>query len=223
MTAMVTPDESVSERLAVVREHIEAVGRSDVTIVAVTKGFDRSAIDCARRLGLTDVGENYAQELLEKREAVADAETLSVHFMGRLQRNKVRKIVDIVDVWHSVDRPELLREIGKRTETGPTSPRVLIQVRPHDDTSKAGIDPTSLPDMLAVADEIGLPIAGLMTIGVLGDAEATRRAFDDVARLADEFGLHERSMGMSGDYRDALSTGATMLRLGSVLFGPRPE
>jgi pyridoxal phosphate enzyme (YggS family) len=213
---MTTPDEIVSERLAQVLETIDDVGRDGVTIIAVTKGFDRSAIECAQRVGIHDVGENYAQELIEKADAVD--ENTAVHFMGRIQRNKVRKIADHVDLWHSVARPEILSEIAKRRP----SPRVLIQVRPYGDESKDGVGPEALEEMLSVGEEQGVDVAGLMTIGVLGDPDATRASFIEVNRLADEYGLVERSMGMSGDYRDALSAGATMLRLGSVLFGDRP-
>lgn len=218
--AMSTPDDVVAERLASVRERAAEVGRSDVTIVAVTKGFDRSAIDCAQRLGIADIGENYAQELLGKVDAVM-AET-SVHFMGRIQRNKVRKIANHVDAWHSVARNEILEEIAKRTEQSLKSPKVFIQVRPHGDETKDGVGPEDLEPMLGRAEELGVVIAGLMTIGVLGDPAATRQAFVDVNALAERFGLAERSMGMSGDYEDALAAGSTMLRLGSVLFGDRP-
>ena len=213
---MTAPDELVAERLAQVLETVSEVGRKDVTIIAVTKGFDRSAIDCAQRIGVRDVGENYAQEVLEKAEAVG--EHTSVHFMGRIQRNKVRKISDVVDLWHSVARAEIVTEIAKRTPKA----RVLIQVRPYGDDTKDGVGPESLEEILGVAAEHDVDVAGLMTIGVLGDADATRASFIEVNRLADEYGLVERSMGMSGDYRDALMAGATMLRLGSVLFGDRP-
>lgn len=219
---MTTSDDVVSERLDEVREQIERLGRSDVTVIAVTKGFDRSAIDCAQRLGLRDIGENYAQELLGKVDAL-EPDT-RVHFMGRIQRNKVRKLVADVDVWHSIARPEILAEIAKRQDASSDegSAGLLIQVRPHDDESKDGIAPSQIEDMLDKAEQAGVDVAGLMTIGVLGDPVATRKAFEEVDRLAERYGLAERSMGMSADYRDALDAGSTMLRLGSVLFGQRP-
>ncbi len=215
---METPDDIVAERLAVVRETIAELGRADASIVAVTKGFDRTAVDCARRLGLTDIGENYAQELLGKVDAID--EHLNVHFMGRIQRNKIRKISSHVNTWHSVSRPEVITEIGKRSEGA----QVFLQIRPAADTTetKDGARPEDIDALLETAHESGVHVVGLMTIGVLGDADATRAAFDEVAELADRFDLPGRSMGMSGDYRDALEAGATALRLGSVLFGPRP-
>lgn len=208
-------DEQVLASLQEVSDEIESIGRDDVTVIAVTKGFDRSAIDCAARLGLHDIGENYAQELLAKLPLPAQ---LRVHFIGRIQRNKVRKVSDQVALWHSVSRPEILVEIGRRSE----APRVLIQVSAAGDTTKDGIEPREIDSMLEVARDNDVEVAGLMTIGVHGDQERTRESFRDLARLADEFDLAERSMGMSGDYRDALEAGATMLRLGSTLFGPRP-
>ena len=208
-------DDQVRANLEQVRRDIAAVGRADVQIVAVTKGFDRTALDAARRVGLSNVGENYAQEVVEKSAALGD---LTMHFIGRIQRNKVRKISDQVSLWHSVARPEIITELAKRAD----SPRVLIQVRPHGDPTKDGVDPTEIDMMLSAAADAGVIVEGLMTIGVLGDAEETRRCFRDTAALADTFGLAHRSMGMSGDYRDALVEGATILRLGSLLFGPRP-
>lgn len=214
--AMQVADEIVAERVAAIREDITSFGRSEVKIVAVTKGFDRSAIDCARRVGVHDVGENYAQEILEKADALEG--DMNVHFMGRIQRNKVRKIIDYVDLWHSVARPEILVELGKRAD----APHALIQVRPIEDPTKDGVRPEELESMLEVAATNNVTVRGLMTIGLLGDAAATRQCFVELDRLADQYGLAERSMGMSGDFRDALEAGSTMLRVGSVLFGDRP-
>lgn len=208
-------DDEVRSKLDEINRAIEELGRGDVTVIAVTKGFDRSAIDCAARLGIADIGENYAQELAEKTPL---PDTARAHFIGRIQRNKVRKIADVVRLWHSVSRPEVLVELAKRSE----SPRALIQLAAAGDPSKDGVEVGQLESMLEVASAQGVAIDGLMTIGVFGDAERTRQSFFEMARIADQFELRERSMGMSGDYRDALEAGATMLRLGSVLFGPRP-
>jgi len=213
---MTVDDDVVATRLAEVRANIEASGRRDVRVVAVTKGFDRSAVESAQRVGLTDIGENYAQEVEEKASAVAAG--TDVHFIGRIQRNKVRKIIDHIALWHSVARPEIIAELAKRAER----PRVLIQVRPLEDPTKDGVRPDELESMLDAAVSLGVKVEGLMTIGIFGDSNATKECFAELARLADQFDLPERSMGMSGDYRDALEAGATMLRLGSVLFGPRP-
>lgn len=213
---MTVPDEVIAERLDVVRQAISDQGRGDTKIVAVTKGFDSSVIEATRRLGLTDVGENYAQEVIEKSDAFGEEQ--SVHFMGRIQRNKVRKVCGVVDLWQSVARPEILTEIAKRTDGA----RILIQIQPDGDSSKDGVRPADLPAMFALAEELGVFVAGLMTIGVLNDPAATRACFAEVSSLADDYDVEIRSMGMSGDYRDALESGSNMLRLGSTLFGPRP-
>ena len=207
--------EVLAERLDVVRQAIANVGRADVEIVAVTKGFDASAVRAAKALGLTNVGENYAQELIEKSD---ELHGVTVNFLGRVQRNKVRKVHDVVDLWQSVARPEILAEIAKRSPGA----SVLIQIQPEGDESKDGIRPPQLPAMFALAEESGITISGLMTIGVLGDRDATIACFTEVDRLATEYGVEIRSMGMSSDFRDALEAGSTMLRVGSLLFGSRP-
>jgi len=209
--------EIVAERLADVRNVIDSVGRSDVRIVAVTKALPTDAIAIAHAVGLRDIGENYAQELLSKLDLI-NADT-RVHFIGRIQRNKVRKIVERVDQWHSVSRPEILHEIGKRR----AGTSVLLQVNPTGDPTKDGVAAEEIEPMLAAAVAADVVVDGLMTIGVHDDADASKAAFEEVDSLCRHWNLPERSMGMSGDYRDALEAGATILRLGSVLFGPRPQ
>ena len=110
-------------------------------------------------------------------------------------------------------------ELSKRSRS-PVS--ILLQVRAEGDETKAGVDESDLDELLDVARENGVTVLGLMTIGVLGDRTRTRAAFNNLVQLADRYELPERSMGMSGDYLDALEAGSTMVRLGSCLFGPRP-
>lgn len=207
--------EVLTERLGTIREAIDECGRHDVEVVAVTKGFNASAVRAAKELGLTHVGENYAQELIEKSEELSG---VTVNFLGRIQRNKVRKVHEFVDLWQSVARPEILIEIAKRS----AGSSVLIQIQPDGDETKDGIRPAQLPEMFELAQDHGITIAGLMTIGVLGDRSATIDCFREVDGLAAEYGVAIRSMGMSGDFRDALEAGSTMLRVGSALFGSRP-
>ena len=214
---LTTSDDEIGERLEMVRAAIAKSGRPDVSIVAVTKGFDASAVHAAKRLGLSQIGENYAQELIDKSADFGD--DLTVNFIGRVQRNKVRKIHGIVDLWQSVARPEILSEIAKRSPGA----SVLIQIQPDRDDTRDGVRPPELPGMFQLAESLGVTIAGLMTIGVLGNSTATAACFREVDALADEYGVKTRSMGMSGDYLEALEAGSTMLRLGSVLFGPRPS
>ena len=205
-----------AERLAVVRDDIARLGRDDARLIAVTKAFAADLVADAIEAGVADIGESYAQELVQKGDAFDGA---TVHFIGRLQRNKVRKIADRVDWWHSVARAEIVAEIGKRAPGA----QILLQVNAAADPTKAGIEPTEVHELLDVAAASGVVVRGLMTIGVLGDAGATRQAFVETRALADDLGLVECSMGMSGDYRDALEAGSTMIRVGSVLFGDRPH
>ncbi len=214
--SLTVADDVLAERLEVVRTAIANVGRDDVQVVGVTKGFDASAVRAAKRVGLSEIGENYAQELIEKSSDFDDGVT--VNFLGRVQRNKVRKVHHLVDVWQSVARPEILTEIAKRSDTA----TVLLQVQPDGDTTKDGVRPPQLAELFALAADLNISVAGLMTIGVLNDADATRKSFAELVALADEYDVPVRSMGMSGDYQEALAAGSTMLRLGSALFGNRP-
>ena len=206
----------IEDRLGEIRDELARIGRPDVRIIAVTKGFGVEAWNVARDLGLDIVGESYAQELQAKLAEPDDRPT--IHFIGRIQRNKVRKVIDDVALWHSVARPEILTELGKRRPGA----RALLQLSVADDPTKDGITAAEIPSMLEVAEAADVRVEGFMTIGVQGDAAASAAAFHEVDRLAEAHGVPERSMGMSNDWRDAAAAGATLLRLGSVLFGPRP-
>lgn len=212
---MIDPDR-FARQLSVVRADIAELSRGDVRIVAVTKGFGAEAIELARNHGVYDIGESYAQELQGKVAVIPDE--VQVHFIGRIQRNKVRRIADRVALWHSVARPEILTEIAKRVDGA----AVLVQVRPIDDPTKDGVTPADLPMMLERSEQLGVDVRGLMTMGIQNDLDATREVFAAARELASDHGLAELSMGMSDDYRMALEEGATMLRLGTVLFGARP-
>jgi pyridoxal phosphate enzyme (YggS family) len=218
--AAVISAEQVRANLATVRDRIAGAGGDParVTIVAVTKRFDASVVRAAMTAGLEDVGESYAQELL------AVAAELDVqprwHFVGQLQRNKVAKLAPYVHWWHSVDRPELGAAIA-RAAAGAT---VLVQVNATGEPQKAGCDPGTTADLVAALRDQGLDVRGLMTIGPTAaahDPAVARPAFALVRRLADDLDLPERSMGMSDDLEVAVSEGATVVRVGTALFGPR--
>ncbi len=193
-----------------------------VTVLAVTKGFGPEAVAAARAVGLTDVGENYAQELTAKHASArsdgADPSGLRWHFIGRLQSNKVRQLADLVDCWQSVDRPSLVREIARRAPGA----RVMVQVNATAEEHKGGAPPAEVPDLVGRAVDAGLDVVGLMGVGRDGDDDATRAAFARIAGIADDLGLHHRSMGMSGDLELAVEAGTTMIRVGTALFGARP-
>ena len=214
-------DIDVARRLDVVRREIDAVERAfdhPVTIVAVTKGFDERAIRAAVAAGCDAIGESYAQDLLSKR-AVVEELAPEVHFIGRLQTNKVRLIAGLVDVWASLDRPSVVDEVARRVP----SSRVLIQVDTTGDPAKGGCQVPDVESLVERARSAGLVVDGLMTVGPTGEpAEAARAGFRQVRRLVDELGLDVCSMGMSGDIAVAVQEGSTEVRIGTGLFGPRP-
>ena len=210
---MIDPTD-VSERLEFVRERLRVAGGEEVRVVAVTKGFGVDAIAAAVACGLTDVGESYAQEAVGKL-AHVDA---TVHFIGGLQRNKVRKLAGLVDVWQSVDRVELADEIAKRA----TGARVMIQVDISSEEAKGGCAPDEVARLLDHADGAGLDVVGLMGIGPVGEPEAARVGFRQLRALVDRHSLAECSMGMTADLEVAVDEGSTMIRVGTALFGPRP-
>ena len=221
MTA-VDPAE-VARRLEVVRARIDAAaGGREVTLVAVTKGFGADAVRAALGLGLDLVGENYAQELVAKA-ADLDADPVPGvvplwHFLGRLQRNKVRHLAGVVAVWQSVDRAELVAEIATRAPGA----AVLVQANLSGEAQKGGASLAEVPALVAQGRELGLDVRGLMGVGPAGEPEAARPGFRALVALADELGLPERSIGMSADLEVAVEEGATMVRVGTDLFGPRP-
>jgi pyridoxal phosphate enzyme (YggS family) len=223
--------DEVAARVDAIRRRIEAAGAdpAQVRLVAVTKGFGVDVVRAALGAGLVDIGESYAQELLAKAAELesADAAELEAaeaearpmwHFVGRLQRNKVRKLAPQVSVWQSVDRLALGAEIARHAPGA----KVLAQVDLSDEPSKGGCPPTLLPALLDGLADLGLEVQGLMGIGPLGPPEDARAGFRELRRLADRHGLLERSMGMSDDLEVAVEEGATMVRVGSGLFGPRP-
>lgn len=212
---MIDPDQ-VGERLAVVRERLRHAGGTDVRVVAVTKAFGFDAVAAAAACGIRDIGESYAQEAVAK---LAGRHVVpTVHFIGGLQRNKVRKLAGIVDLWQSIDRPELADEIATRAPGAP----VMLQVDISGEESKGGCRPDDVAPLLEHALGAGLDVVGLMGIGPLGDPGDARAGFRQLRSLVDRFELRECSMGMTGDLEVAVEEGSTMVRVGAALFGPRP-
>ena len=207
---------TVAARLEEVRARITAAGGDvdAVTVVAVTKGFDSTAAQAAVAVGLQQVGENYAQELLAKAPEVAGA---SWHFLGRLQRNKVRSLAPVVSLWQSIDRVELADELARRAPGA----AVLVQVNVSGETPKGGCAPAQAPALVDELRRRGLDVRGLMAVGPAGPVEEARRAFRALANQARTLDLHHVSMGMTDDLEVAVQEGSTMLRIGRALFGPR--
>jgi pyridoxal phosphate enzyme (YggS family) len=218
-------------RLALVRE---TVARSQaargwqhpVRIVGVTKTHGPEAVRAALAAGLRDVGENKVQEALEKQQALTDL-PVEWHLIGSLQRNKARQAVGRFALIHSVDRLDLAAELDRRAAGGKRQP-VLVQVNCSGEPQKGGVAPESLPALLEQLQPLErLEVRGLMTMSALTDDQVEqRRAFRLLRELreASERAGHrlpELSMGMSGDFAIAVEEGATMIRLGTVLFGAR--
>jgi pyridoxal phosphate enzyme (YggS family) len=215
----VPADDTVAARLRRVRERIRAAGGGDgVELVAVTKGFDHRAVVEARAVGVEQIGENYAQELLAKVEALAGTPAVQWHFIGRLQRNKVRRLAPHVSLWQTVDRAELGHEIARWAPGA----AVLVQVDATGEVQKGGVPLADAPALVDELRELGLDVRGVMAVGPTGPPEAAREPFEQVVALADRLALRVRSIGMSSDLEVAVAAGSTMVRIGTDLFGPRP-
>jgi pyridoxal phosphate enzyme (YggS family) len=197
-----------------------------VRIVAVTKTHGPEAVRAAYAAGLLDIGENRVQEALAKQDQLRDL-PVRWHLIGTLQRNKVRHAVGRFALIHSVDRSELAEELARRVAPGSRQP-VLVEVNCSGESQKGGVEPAGLPALLErIRGMPALQLRGLMTLASLtADVAAQRAAFGRLRTERDRmaaagYPLPELSMGMSGDYPIAVEEGATMVRLGTLLFGER--
>ncbi len=224
------PFPELGARVAAVRERIEAAVKrgghgQSVTIVAVTKTHGPEAVRAAFAAGIADIGENRVQEALGKIEQVR--EPVSWHLIGHLQRNKVKSL-DAFALFHALDSLRLAEAVD-RVGLGRGSPvDVLVQVNPAREETKGGFATTEVAELgQRLRDYAGLRIRGAMTIARLGaDEKELRETFGavrDTCRILADAGhpATEMSMGMSQDFEIAVEEGATMVRLGSILFGAR--
>jgi len=208
--------ETIASRLALVRQGIP-VG---VRLVAVSKSQPAEAIREAFAAGQRDFGENYVQEWREKADALADLPGLVWHFVGSLQTNKVKYLAARVDLIHTVDREELGREIARRWEKVGARARVLVEVNLGGEASKGGCAAGHVPALVeALRGLSSLEVAGLTAIPPPEDDP--RPHFAALRALRDRLGVRELSMGMSGDYPVAIDEGATLVRIGTAIFGER--
>lgn len=205
----------ISDRLAALVKRLSALGADDVKIIGVTKTHGVDLVRAAMKAGIAEIGENYAQETVAKLTGLEPRPT--VHFIGQLQRNKVRKLVGLVDVWQTVDRLELGAEIAKRDPGA----RVMVQVDISGEDTKGGCPPAEADRFVDELRGFGLDVTGLMGVALLADPTEARPGFRLLRSLVDELGLAECSMGMSGDLDIAVGEGSTMVRIGTALFGPR--
>jgi pyridoxal phosphate enzyme (YggS family) len=223
---------SVADGLAGVRARIEraavAAGRdpASVRLVAVSKTHGPGAVREAYAAGQRVFGESYAQELAEKAAALADLGDIEWHFIGHLQTNKARLVARSAHVVHTVDSVVLARELGKRASREGRRLPVLVEVNVGGEAQKAGTSPGDLEEVLqAVLSQESLVLRGLMTMPPAGDLSAARRVFETLVSLRNLHGgaprLPELSMGMSDDLEIAVACGATLVRVGTAIFGPR--
>ena len=227
--------EGIPERVRAVRRRIEAAaaacGRdpAEIRLVAVSKTWPPQAVAAAHEAGLGVFGENYVQEARDKIAALA-ALPLRWHLIGHLQTNKAKLAVQLFDLIHTLDSVRLAREIDRLAARLPKVQDVLIQVSLAGEETKSGASPAEVPALLAEASRLShLRVLGLMTIPpYFDDPERARpyfarlRALRD--RLEEESGiaLPELSMGMTGDFEAAIAEGATLVRIGTAIFGNRP-
>jgi pyridoxal phosphate enzyme (YggS family) len=217
--APVTAD-SVAEvvhRLSGVRDRVNAAGGDPdrIRIVAVTKGWGPETVQVAVAAGLCDLGENYAQELLTKAAAVPGQ--VRWHFLGRVQRNKVTRLAPLIRTWHSIDRPAAADAVAAASP----GVEVLVQVNVTGAAGRPGCRPEQVDALVGYCRDRRVRLTGLMAVGPAGDRPRTRECFRWLAQRARQLDLQELSMGMSDDYEIAVAEGATTLRLGRVLYGPR--
>ena len=223
-----TPDGTVTARLEAVRRSIlescTAGGRDPgaVTLVAVSKTHPAEAVEEALAAGQRVFGENRVQEAKAKFPALRERfPDLELHLIGPLQTNKVKDAVALFDVIQTVDRPKLAEALADEMARSGRRPRCLIEVNTGEEPQKAGIPPAELDAFLAACrDTWNLPVTGLMCIPPVDEEPAMHFAL--LADMARRAGLPEVSMGMSGDYETAIRFGATLVRVGTAIFGARP-
>ena len=223
----------IESRLNDVKARIRAAAKEcgrvpeDIKLIAVTKTYPIEAMNEAIRLGITDIGENKPQEIRDKFDNVSP---VNWHLIGHLQTNKVKYIIDRCTLVHSVDSIKLMAEIDRQAQDHNRDIDILIQVNISGEESKSGIAPDELPLLLEYAKNLtNTHVKGLMTIAPKCDIDEVSRHFSNMKELFDQTAkqsyrnvtMTELSMGMSGDFETAIKHGATMVRIGSLIFGPR--
>ncbi len=224
--------EEIVQNIEKVRENIAKACRKagrdpkEVTLIAVTKTVSAETAMIAVDAGVCDIGENRVQEYRDKRDKIQ--REINLHFIGQLQRNKVKYIVSDVSYIHSLDRLSLAEEISARAQKAGRTVNVLVEVGFDHSGERGGVLPEQLHEFVYQLQEYpNLNVCGLMCVAPLGyDEEKTRGVFRTMRDMRDAFqkeGLHmpHLSMGMSGDYQIAVEEGATFVRIGTTIFGAR--
>jgi uncharacterized pyridoxal phosphate-containing UPF0001 family protein len=213
------PAAEVVRRLEGVRGRIAGAGGDPhrVEVVAVTKGFGPWAVRAALAAGIRSVGENYADELLDKRANVGET-GVEWHYLGPVQRRKVRRLGPVVSCWQALARPE---EGAAITSVSPGA-AVFVEVDVTGIPGRPGVAPDDAAALVGALRDQGLAVRGLMGVGPPGPPDRARSAFRLLAAMAGDLGLSELSAGMTDDLEIAVAEGATMVRVGRALFGDRP-
>ncbi len=224
---------TIKDRLDAVEARISAAiersgrKRDEVSLIAVTKTYPVEDMNEAIALGVTHVGENKAQEVRDKFDRVSP---VNWHLIGHLQSNKVKYVIDRCSLIHSVDSIKLMDEIERQAKAHNKTMDILIQVNISGEESKSGVAPEELPELLRYAEGLSYThIKGLMTMAPQTDEAEVRMHFTNMKKLFDQtretsyknVEMKELSMGMSADFEIAIECGATMVRIGSLIFGPR--
>ena len=198
---------------------------SNVNILAVSKGFKSQEIKTIQHLGQNDFGESKFQEAFEKQLILKDLKEIKWHFIGRIQSNKIRKIVQNFKYIHSVDSFEKLQKISNISREEKKNPLIMLQVKFSNDPNKGGFNPSLLISKWTEIQKMkNITISGLMTINPKGlNSRENLQLFKKCRSLADSLQLPDCSMGMSGDWEEAIDAGSTWLRLGSLIFGERSK
>ena len=196
---------------------------SNVNILAVSKGFKSQEIKTIQNIGQNDFGESKFQEAFEKQLILKDLKQINWHFIGRIQSNKIRKIVQNFEYIHSVDSFEKLQKISDISGEEMKNPLIMLQVKLSNDPTKGGFDPELLKQRWREIEGLkNITLSGLMTINPKGlSSKDNTKLFKKCRSLADSLHLSDCSMGMSGDWEEAIEAGSTWLRLGSLIFGER--
>jgi len=226
----------IAESVGKIRERIDRACRKsgrkpdDVTLLAVSKTFPAERIREAVSCGIPDIGENYVQELRAKH-AEIDDDRIRWHFIGHLQSNKVKHVADWIHLIHAVDGVDIAAAIDRKAAQIGRCLDILIEVNSTGEDSKFGVRPDEAASLIRSLSLFShIRIRGLMTIGLFGpDSEASRPLYRNLRQLRDDLAgvsqenlrMHHLSMGMSGDYEVAIEEGATIIRLGTALFGRR--
>lgn len=216
----------LSERIAAKCDEFKR-NSQEIRLIAVSKFFGIDAITEAQRLGITNFGENRAQELRDKYEILGDIVTW--HFIGNLQRNKIKYVVRTAEYIHSVDSASLADEINKEAKKLNKVQKILLEVKTSSEETKSGLsDDTEMLELVKHCSNLpNVELLGLMTMAAFTeDEKIIRKSFADLRNLKEKinkngFDLKELSMGMTNDYEIAIEEGATMLRIGSAIFGQR--